>query len=412
MDKDLVFSNVAGCTDVGLVRDNNEDAFIMADLVLGRTLPDTFHVSHRLGENSILLVVSDGVGGSNGGEVASDLTVLAIKDALLRLPKTISPYDRLVAAVEEANHLVFNERQNSALLKNMSATVVAALIESNQVYIAEVGDSRAYLLRKNNIKQVTTDQSFVAQLVIRGILKPEQAIKHPRRNVILQSIGNKEAVKVAVSMFQLQRNDILILCTDGLSNLVRAEEILQIASSLSPENACWRMIQLAKERGGQDNITMILGRFYGDSLTNDVSVSRITQAVKPLAVYDPDEVVEKSHKRTKYLGSASIANKLYGSSEFQHLPRLTPTDSLSNFPNANIIKQECKMLMEHLDYCYQILALKPEQVEQATQWLESNGMQYTKRDAMLKQLQENLESLKKVTDTISQLRKEWDKPQK
>ncbi|KAF0249090.1 MAG: hypothetical protein FD167_1514 [bacterium] len=408
MEKDLVFSNIAGCTDVGLVRDNNEDAFLMADLILGRTLPDTFHVSHRLGENSILLVVSDGVGGSNGGEVASDLTVLAIKDALLRLPKTISPYDRLVAAVEEANHLVWSERQNSTALGNMSATVVAALIESNQVYIAEVGDSRAYLIRKNNIKQVTTDQSFVAQLVIRGILKPEQAIKHPRRNVILQSIGNKDAVKVAVSMFQLQRNDILILCTDGLSNLVRADEILQVSSSLSPENACWRMIQMAKERGGQDNITLILGRFYGDSLTSDVSVSRLTQAVKPLAVYDPDEVIEKSHKRTRYLGNAAIVSKLYGSSEFQHLPRLTPTDSLANFPNASIIKQEWKMLMEHLDYCYQILALKPEQVEQAAQWLESNGMQYTKRDAILKQLQENLEQLKTVTDTISQLRKEWD----
>lgn len=412
MDKDLVFSNVAGCTDVGVVRDNNEDAFIMADLGLGRTLPDTFHVSHRLGENSLLLVVSDGVGGSNGGEVASDLTVLAIKDALLRLPRTISPYDRLVAAVEEANHLVWNERQNSAILKNMSATVVAALIESNQVYIAEVGDSRAYLIRKNNIKQVTTDQSFVAQLVIKGILKPEQAVKHPRRNVILQSVGNKEAVKVAVSMFQLQRNDILILCTDGLSNLLRADEILQISSSLSPENACWRMIQMAKERGGQDNITVILGRFYGDSLINDVSVSRITQAVKPLAVYDPDEVVEKSHKRTKYLGNISAPSKIYNTNEFQHLPRLTPIDTLSTFPNAGLIKQECKMLIEHLDYCYQILALKPEQVEQAVQWLESSGMQYTKKEEMLKQLRESLEQLKKVTDVMSFLRKEWDKPQK
>ncbi len=414
MSNNLIFSNVAGCTDVGLSRANNEDAFIMADLSMGRTLPDTFHISHRLGENSLLLVVSDGVGGANGGEIASELTVLAIKDALMKLPREISPYDRLVAAVEEANHIVWSERKNNTALKNMAATVTAVLIEGNEVYVAEVGDSRAYLIRKNNIKQVTTDQSFVNYLVQQGVIKPEQAARHPRKNVVLQSIGNKDAVKVAVSMFQLKAHDALLLCTDGLSNYLRSDELCQISSSLSPENACWRLVQIAKERGGQDNITLILAKFHGDSLTNETHVERLTKALKPLSVFDPEEEIEKSHKRTQFLGNASRANMLYnpGITNFQSIPSSIPTNTLSEFPNASIIKHECKMLLEYLDYCEQVLTLQPDQVQQAATWLESNGKHYVKLKDVMTELQNSLENIVKVKESVSKFLSEWEVPKK
>lgn len=412
LNNNLIFSYIAGYTDVGLVRTNNEDAFIMADLSVGRTLPEAVHISHKLGENSILLVVSDGVGGSSGGEIASELTVLAIKDALMRLPRNISAYDRLVAAVEDANHLVWNERASSQLLKNMAATVTAVLIEGNEVYVAEVGDSRAYLIRKNNIKQVTTDQSFVNYLVQQGVIKPEQAARHPRKNVILQSIGSNEAVKVAVSMFQLRAEDTLMLCTDGLSNNVRADEICQICKTSNPENACWQLIQIAKERGGQDNITLILAKFDGDALNlnQDTSVGGLTAALKPLSVFNPDEEVEKSHKRTQLLGSSSIVNMFYGSGDFQQIPALTPTNTLSDFPNASIIKHECRMLVEYLDYCEQILSLQPDQTQQAADWLESNGMCYTKLKELMTELQDSLENVIKAKQAVSRFWSEWEKP--
>lgn len=409
----LVFSNIAGCTDIGLVRQNNEDAFIMADLTLKRTLPDTFSISHLITENCLLLVVSDGVGGTNGGEIASELTVLAVKDALMKLPTYLSAYDRLVAAIEEANHVVWNERQNNPVLSKMAATVTAALIEGNQVYIAEVGDSRAYLIRNNNIKQVTTDQSFVAHLVAKGVIKPEQAATHPRKNIVLQSIGSQEAIKVAVSMFQLKRRDTLLLCSDGLSNLVRADEICFVASSLTPENACWRLVQLAKERGGQDNITLILANFEGEVLNQDVSNESLTAALKPLAVFDPDEEIEKSHKRTKLLGNTASKNKFATTiNEFSHVPSLVPVSTLFAFPNSGIIKQDCHSLMEYLTYCEQLLMIKTDQVEQASVWLESNGMQYTKLTETLGQIQKALSELTTLKETIEDFQQVWEKPKR
>src|SRR5436309_2155660 len=150
-----VISNIAARTDIGLVRTGNEDCLIMADLVTGRSLPESFQLNYPIDENSLLLVVSDGVGGVEGGEVAGELTVLAIKDTLMRLSKEVSPYERLVAAVEEANNTVWklNQANTNKKKKKMAATVTAALIEGDHVFIAEVGDSSAYRVRTGIIKQ-------------------------------------------------------------------------------------------------------------------------------------------------------------------------------------------------------------------------------------------------------------------
>src|SRR5262249_7122365 len=142
----------------------------------GQTLPEACQLTYLPDGVSLLLVVSDGVGGKQCGEVASKMTVLAIKDALVRLPKEISAFDRLVAAVEEANNIVWGEKLINPATKGMAATVTAALVEGNQAFIAEVGNSRAYLIRSGNVRQVTTDQSLVAHMVAKGLIKPEQAV--------------------------------------------------------------------------------------------------------------------------------------------------------------------------------------------------------------------------------------------
>lgn len=392
METGPVLSNIAACTDLGMVRENNEDAYIIVDLGDQRTLPDAARISHSLSENYLLMAVSDGVGGEKFGEVASELTVMTLKDTLLRIPKQVSTYDRVVAAVEEANRIVWNEKHFNTSLKGMAATATVALIDQDKVFIAEVGDSRAYLIRGNKIKQVTTDQSFVSMLIQKGILKPEQAVQHPRKNVILQSIGSSEVIKVAVSMFQLRRGDILMLCTDGLWDYLAPEEIKSIVASTPPQIGCQQLVYLAKERGGRDNITVVIAKFEGDGLTTHQASTRLTVAIQALATFDPEEEIEKSHKRTKLLGTEAV-NKSYFEKQMAAVTQLQQIYTLEKFPNKSIIEQECKLVLEYLDYCHQLLSVKPDQIQQASQWMANQGMEYVALGEMLTQLQYGLDQI-------------------
>src|SRR4029078_60646 len=143
-----------------------------------------------------------------------------------RTKTPIPPFDRLVQAVEKANSLIWAEGQANPERRGMGATITAALIEKNVAYIAEVGDSRGYIIHSGRIKQVTTDQSLVGLLVERGMMSPEQAETAPGRNIILQSLGCPAEIKVAVSSPELTAGDYLLLCSDGLSGKVKSDEIL------------------------------------------------------------------------------------------------------------------------------------------------------------------------------------------
>lgn len=379
MTERIIIADMAAITDVGMVRKNNEDNYIIADLTAGSSIPGRYRVSYPLGRNAFLLIVSDGMGGAEFGELASEITVLAIKDALMRLPRHISAYDRLIAAVEEANNIVWNEGNNNPALKGMGATVTAALIEGDQVFIAEVGDSRAYLIRQSNIKQVTTDQSFVAQLIERGLIKPEDAIQHPRKNVILQSIGSQEIVQVAVSMFQLKQGDILLLCSDGLSNLITAAEMLFFNEALEPFSACQKLVDVAKQRGGHDNITVIVGRFEGNGLGISQQAKGLTGLLQTLSVYNPEQDAEKTHKRTQLLGNASLSNRFYGTTNNtsqENLPKVQIVTNLTSVPESEEMMQECERLLQWIEYCQQVVKLKAEQADLSAQWLENNGMYF------------------------------------
>lgn len=401
MGADTINCTIAAITDVGMVRKNNEDNFMLADIVAGQNLPSWCETSHTVGENSLLLVVSDGMGGAEYGELASELTVLSIKDALMRMSRKITPHDRVVAAVEEANHVVWQEGETRPHLKGMGATVTAALIEDDEVYIGEVGDSRAYLIRGGNIKQVTTDQSFVAQLVERGLLKPEDAVVHPRRNVILQSIGAQEIVQVAVCMFQLKQEDILLLCSDGLSNLVTTGEMLFFSANMEPHLACQKLVDIAKQRGGTDNITCVLAKFAGDGLQVSKDAKGLTGMLQTITAFNPEQSPEKTHKRTQLLGNSSIIERYYSGSN--EASKRQDVSHLGDFPNSEIIKDESEKLLEWLEYCQQILEFKIDQTKEASEWLSAQNTHFTNLETVVHQVKEGVTGLSKAKEATKEL---------
>ncbi len=293
-----IVTTVAGFTDVGMVRSNNEDNFLIADLATGRVFLIPQKITHKFQDNRLLLAVSDGVGGASCGEVASSMAVHSMRVELLRRNNTTDPFQRLVQAVEKANTLIWNEGQANPERKGMGATITAALIEKNVAYIAEVGDSRAYVIHSGRIKQITTDQSLVGVLVNRGLMTPEQAEHAPGRNIILQSLGCNSEIRVAVNSIELTSGDYLLLCSDGLSGKVKADELLKyVEEGVSIEETCKQLIELAKQRGGEDNITVVLAKFDGQGLRPAQEVTRLTSHIEILAAFDPED--EAQRKKAK-----------------------------------------------------------------------------------------------------------------
>src|SRR5262249_31913358 len=191
----------------------------------------------------------------------------------------------------------------------------------------------------------------------------EDAVQHPRKNVILQAIGAREVIKVAVSMFQLHQGDILLMCTDGLSNLVNTGEMLFFAGSKTPPEACDQLIELAKQRGGPDNITCILAKFDGDGLGAKPPSNRLTGLLQNLSTYDPEQEVQKSHKRTQLLGnSGALSPEALSGLLAGKAPKFQPATSLAGAPNCPTVKRECELLIEWVEYSHKILELKTKQV--------------------------------------------------
>ena len=248
-------------TDVGMIRDLNEDSLLVLEL-------DRVHrsISQPMG----LYVVADGMGGHAAGDVASGLAISTMAENMathLLVPQLSSAVNSneafdaqlwLANAVQAANEAVYAQRQSTGT--NMGTTLVAALIIGNKVHIANVGDSRAYLINTNDeIRQITTDHSLVERLIATGQIQPDEARAHPQRNVIYRTIGDKEKAQVDFFVQNLNPGDSLLLCSDGLSGKIEDAEISQIInSSQSPQEACERLIQAANDSGGDDNITAII----------------------------------------------------------------------------------------------------------------------------------------------------------
>lgn len=276
-------------TDVGRVRKGNEDSFLVVDT--------TSETSEELSEirefspknNSVTLMVSDGMGGAAAGEVASNL---AVSTAMEEMQFNAAPSDKeyidtMLRALNRSNQVISDYAREHPEMRGMGATATLAGILRNRIFIGQIGDSRAYLIRKNQIKQVTKDQSWVNQLVESGKLTPEEAETHPRRNVILQALGNQPDLKVAVTALEAFRGDYLLLCSDGLSGLVKKEEMLKIVQQASDlKSACRDLVALANQRGGHDNVTIVLANLNDRKLNNapgsgDIQVKTLSDFSKP-----------------------------------------------------------------------------------------------------------------------------------
>jgi protein phosphatase len=228
-------------TDVGRTRDHNEDSYGVGEGEL----------VERFGE---LLVVCDGMGGHAAGEIASRVAV----ETILADYYAVADEERnevLEQAFSHANEQIYASGRGS-----MGTTGVAALLYHDALHIANVGDSRAYLIRDGEIRQLSRDHSFVSDQVAAGLITPEQARSSPHRNVITRALGYQSEVSVDLFRWPLQVGDIILLCSDGLHGLVADEEIAEIAIAHPADEAIDRLIELANERGGSDNITVVIAR--------------------------------------------------------------------------------------------------------------------------------------------------------
>lgn len=263
----------AAATDVGRRRHGNEDSYALwvAD-GSGRT-----HAAETL------LVVCDGMGGSNAGEVASRMAV----ETVVREFEEDATGDALEAlrrAVEVANSEVHEHSRSRQDLQGMGTTCTAVAIQGDSLTYAHVGDSRAYLVRGGQLSQITSDHSLVAQLVARGQITHEDARHDPRRNVVTRSVGVGPAVEIDAERFRepLVPGDTILVCSDGLHGQLEDEEMVKLASDGSLDRACRTLIALANERGGPDNITVAMARLEGDGSEQDIDVAATPAGTRPL----------------------------------------------------------------------------------------------------------------------------------
>jgi protein phosphatase len=230
-------------TDVGRIRSGNEDSAEVVELADGA-----------------LCVVADGMGGHQAGEVASHVAVEAIRQAFAG--GSARGPDALVAAIEAANRAVYDEAGADAAKQGMGTTVVCALLTASRADLANVGDSPAYLVRGKGARQLTHDHSWVAEEVARGELSEQEAAVHPYRHVLTRCLGLTPGVEVETyAPLELEPGDVLVLCSDGLSEHVHPDELPGVVGSRSPGEAARALIDLANQRGGSDNITVVVARW-------------------------------------------------------------------------------------------------------------------------------------------------------
>jgi serine/threonine protein phosphatase PrpC len=247
-----------GVTDVGLCRHANEDSFTMAELTEPRRWPGGTPADWPTTDRGVLLAVSDGMGGAKAGEVASALSIDAVLGGMVRAVKE-KPADgeTLRRVVEEASEKVHRAGKRPDR-HGMGATLTAVLLSGMTAHVAQIGDSRAYVIRDGRIGQVTHDQSYVQMMVDAGVMSAEEASFSPRKNIVLQVMG-QEAVRVALGKVPLRKGDRLLVCSDGLTNVVDDVTINAVAKppgDLAKVSAA--LVELAKEAGAPDNVTVIV----------------------------------------------------------------------------------------------------------------------------------------------------------
>ena len=246
--------DVYGVTDIGCVRELNEDSYCICG----------FENGYEPG----FCVVADGMGGHNAGEVASRLAVDSIKDSLSDILQGEYPDDipkKINDAVNSANESIFKMSKEDTARSGMGTTTVICAFAGGEGYIANVGDSRAYACRKDEIYQITIDHSMVEEMVAIGTITREEAKVHPQKNIITRAIGSEKSTRADIFEYEYKEGDSIVMCSDGLSGMVDDETILDIVrESQSSKEVSEHLCKLAKENGGIDNITVITIRILGE----------------------------------------------------------------------------------------------------------------------------------------------------
>jgi len=305
---------VFGRTDVGKARDHNEDSFIVADLTTRNASLQPEVREHEVGRRGTLFMVADGMGGAAAGEVASEMATGTVFNHMVtqwgndqEVTEQRFAY-RLKEAVEIANQQIHEYAAAHLEVRGMGTTTTAAGVFEQALYLTQIGDSRGYLIRQGRIAQITKDQSLMQRLVDAGELTEEEAAVSDRRNIILQALGPDPHVKVDLTRQELRKGDVLVMCSDGLSGLVKKEEILAIVTQATDlVTACKELIEQANGRGGPDNITCIVARFGGglpdpdgsEPLGHQVYPLLDTESTtEPVPVYKPEDAPARKTEPT------------------------------------------------------------------------------------------------------------------
>jgi PPM family protein phosphatase len=245
---------LANLTDIGCERTENEDSFCYAE-------PES---DEELLKRGRLVVIADGMGGQEGGQIASGIAVDTVREIFLNGPAG-DPAAALEAAYLSAHLAIQNYAREHPDVAGMGTTCTSAVLHDGHLTYGHVGDSRLYLLRGGTIGRLTRDQSYVQHMVEIGVISPEEAATHPSRNILTSALGAAANVEAdfAEAPIRLESADVLLFCTDGLHGQVSDDEMLAAASENSPREACVKLVELAKSRGGPDNITIQIVRIEG-----------------------------------------------------------------------------------------------------------------------------------------------------
>ena len=233
--------DVCGLTHRGKVRKQNEDAYFLS----GGTYP-------------VVALIADGMGGHSGGRLASSMAVNYMANQLSKIDLNQLTYKELKQLLEDTSRVVWKESLSDKVLENMGTTMTAAIILENRVIIGNIGDSRAYMMRAETLDQITTDHSYVQYLVEKGILMQDEAETHPYKNIITRAIG-METVSADVFVTAFQSGNVLLLCTDGVSNFISKKELEEIIRTAdTAKQMVFKMKSMTLERGASDNFTAVV----------------------------------------------------------------------------------------------------------------------------------------------------------
>lgn len=252
---------ICGATDIGTSRSSNQDTFVIADLRSGDLSNPCTRTDIPLSRQGILLLVCDGMGGAAAGDLAARITAESIKHRLVGAGAAVveHPDRSLKNAVTEANTAVRAEAKAHPEDRGMGTTCTAAIVLPDRLCVAQVGDSRAYLLRDGQLQLLTRDQTMADRMVEIGALRPEDVATSAHRNLLLQAVGTQSTIEPIISELRLRRGDRILLCSDGLHGSISDEEIAQLLRARADMNHCARaLIEAALAAGGPDNVTVVV----------------------------------------------------------------------------------------------------------------------------------------------------------